>query len=248
MDSKLRGILHTINRINIDEYATDFWTCADSSAKWFYPDIDSKRIKRFNNAIDLESYKYDEKSAKDFKKSEGLEKKKIITNIGRIHFQKNQRFILDLAEELRKEKDIMFLLVGNGEEYDDIKNEIKDRKLDNVKMLGERSDITKILSGTDLFLFPSEFEGGTPIALCEAEASGAKSIASKESFTDTRKLPESIKLISLTEDKDKWVEAIKKSLKDKSDRKKVSEENIKNLKNSGFDIKKEAKKLEEILL
>ncbi len=247
MDSKLRGLLHIINRINIDDYATDFWTCADSSAKWFYPEMDKDKIKRLNNAIDLKKFSYNEKAGLSFKKENKLSDKKIITNVGRIHFQKNQRFILDIAEEMSDKKDTVFILVGNGEEYSEIENEIKERGLKNVKLMGEQLDTPSILSGSDLFIFPSKFEGGTPIALCEAEANGLVSIASKESYTDKRKLSNSVTLLSLNDGVKKWVKTIEEKLSDKNNHEEISKNNIEYLKKSHFDIRIEAKKLEEEL-
>ena len=38
MDSRLRGILHKINKKKIGRIATDYWACSYEAAKWFYPD------------------------------------------------------------------------------------------------------------------------------------------------------------------------------------------------------------------
>ena len=35
MDSKLRGMLHKMNRKKIDQYATDFWSCSQEAGEWF---------------------------------------------------------------------------------------------------------------------------------------------------------------------------------------------------------------------
>ena len=249
MDSKLRGVLHLINRTTIDDFASDFWTCEKSSAEFFYPEIMSSKIKTINNAIDLEKFKFSESVRKKYRKENKLEKKKVIVNIGRIHFQKNQRFILDLAEELhKKDKNIIIRLIGDGEEFEEIKASIKEKSLNKyVFMLGSRNDIPEALSGSDLLLFPSLFEGN-PLALTEAEASGIKTVASKESYTGKRKLSQTVSTLSLEEPKDKWVEKILETLADKDNRAKNSTENIKYLKKHGRDIKIEVKRLEEEFL
>ena len=36
MDSKLRGILHKINKKLIKKYATDYWACSEEAGKWFF--------------------------------------------------------------------------------------------------------------------------------------------------------------------------------------------------------------------
>ena len=244
MDSKLRGMLHIINRINIDDYATDFWTCSDSSSKWFYPELRSHRIKKIKNAFDLDKFKFDEKKREAFRKKHHLAKdQKAIVNVGRLNFQKNQEFIIKLSESINAE----FFLIGTGEDADKLKAEVKAKGLDEkVHILGEQKDIKEILSGGDLFLFPSLFEG-SPVALYEAEASGITTVASKESYTESRKLSDTISLLSLKKSDAEWKRLIDDKLLEKSDRKKASEENIESLRKAGFDIKKEAKNLEEIL-
>ena len=244
MDSKLRGILHKINRINIDDYATDFWTCSDSSSLWFYPDIKKNYIKKITNAFDLSKYKYNEKKRASFRKKHNIKNEKVIINVGRLNFQKNQIYILKLAKKI----DAKFFLIGVGEDKEKLEKLIKEEKLEEkVYLLGEQKDIPEILSGGDLFLFPSVFEG-SPVALYEAEANGIPTVASKESYTEKRKLNESIKTISLKEPRAKWENEINTILKQKVNRDKNSKDNIANLKKSGFDIKTEAIKLGEEII
>ena len=245
MDSKLRGMLHIINRINIDDYATDFWTCSDSSSKWFYPELRSHRIKKIKNAFDLDKFKFNEKKREAFRKKHHLtNSQKAIVNVGRLNFQKNQEFIIKLSESINAE----FFLIGTGEDAEKLKSEVKAKGLDEkVHILGEQKDIKEILSGGDLFLFPSLFEG-SPVALYEAEASGIATVASKESYTESRKLSKTVSLLSLKKSDADWKKLIDDKLSEKSDRKKASEDNIENLRKAGFDIKKEAKNLEDILL
>ncbi len=242
MDSKLRGLIHMINRVNIDAYATDFWTCSESSRLWFYPELRSSRVKKVKNAFDLEKFQFDEKKRKDFRIKYKLGNKKAIVNVGRLNFQKNQDLILNLSSKVKAE----FFLVGTGEDETKIKARIKAENLKNVHALGEQKDIQQILSGGDLFLFPSLFEG-SPVALYEAEANGIKTVASKESYTEGRKLGKSINLLSLKKSENEWVDTINDALKSKEDRAKSSEENIKALTKSGLDIKKAAKDLEDDL-
>ena len=70
MDSKIRGILHRINRIFIKKYATDFWACSNDAAKWFF----SKKIRRsnkykiINNAIDTGKFKFNEQIRNEYRK------------------------------------------------------------------------------------------------------------------------------------------------------------------------------------
>lgn len=62
MDSRLRGILHKINKKKIGRIATDYWACSYEAAKWFYPDkiINSDQYRLIYNAIDTSSYRFNE--------------------------------------------------------------------------------------------------------------------------------------------------------------------------------------------
>ena len=50
MDSRLRGILHKINKKKIGRIATDYWGCSYEAAMWFYPDkiINSDFFRHFH--------------------------------------------------------------------------------------------------------------------------------------------------------------------------------------------------------
>ena len=245
MDSTLRGMIHLLNRINIDEYATDFWTCSDSSSDWFYPEVKKSKIKKVYNAFELKKFKYSNVKRNNFRKKYNLKNEKIILNIGRLNFQKNQEFIINLAPKIIKEiKNVKFVLVGVGEDEEKLKGLISEYKLDNYFIFtGMIKDVSEPLSASDLFLFPSVFEG-SPVALYEAEANGINTVASKESYTEKRKLSKTIETISLRKGEEKWASTIISKIKDNKSRLDNSENNIKYLEKFGYNIKTEAKKFE----
>lgn len=98
----------------------------------------------------------------------------ILVNVARHEYQKAQTVIIDALNELKPLKlRYTLLLVGrNGEATGLIKDKIDNYGLqESIKMLGHRSDVAKILAASDIFVFPSRFEG-LPGALIEAEAAG----------------------------------------------------------------------------
>ena len=92
--------------------------------------------------------------------------------------ENNQKGILYLPEigQILKEKNILFNLdiIGDGPDFDLLKEKIKNLKLENnIKLLGRKNhnELLTIISKYHIFLMPSKYEGH-PIALLEAMAYG----------------------------------------------------------------------------
>lgn len=88
--------------------------------------------------------------------------------------QKNHEFLVRIADELtRLDKNIYFLLVGDGALRPMIEQQVAERGLQSkVVFAGVRSDVPRLLLGAmDLFLFPSLYEG-LGLVLVEAQAAG----------------------------------------------------------------------------
>lgn len=183
MDSILRGALHLVNRFLVQEYATDFWACSKKAGKWFYGFIirHSDKYLIINNAIDTKEYAYNPEIREEYRKKLNLEGKVVIGNIGRLHFQKNQTFLLKIFNEIcENHKNTHLLIVGQGEEEENLKKEAKELGIiDKVSFLGVREDVSNIIQAMDIFIFPSLFEG-LPVVLLEVQASGLLCFVSKD--------------------------------------------------------------------
>ena len=85
----------------------------------------------------------------------------IIGNAGRLSYQKNQFFLLDLADELKKNFiNFKILIAGDGELKEKLLNEIKKRNLDNnIIFLGFVENIKSFMKSIDIFILPSHWEG-----------------------------------------------------------------------------------------
>lgn len=131
-----------------------------------------KHSKVIHNGIDFSDYRrdfdFDEK-----KKMLGLRKKYNICTVGRISFQKNPLFIVDVMNELFKIRDDCdFVWIGTGDMEKQVYNRIATYRIeDHMHMLGSRSDVPEILRCMDAFFLPSNFEG-LGIVLIEAQAAG----------------------------------------------------------------------------
>lgn len=128
--------------------------------------VSEKKI-HYVHGVGLDTSLYDdhhfsEKTKQQMKYELGLDlDRKIITHIAEFNENKRQIDLVHACELLKdKMENFTFLLVGNGENFGMIQKTIKDRKLDRyIKCLGFRTDISTILSITDIGLLVSIREG-----------------------------------------------------------------------------------------
>lgn len=246
MDSFARGILHRINRLFIEKYATDFFSCTSEAALWFYKKQLFNKIKVIKNAIDLYKYSFSNENREKIRKSFNLENNFIVGNVGRLHFQKNQSFIIEIFKELlNKCSNTKLVLIGEGEDEKKLKQKAELLGIkNNCLFLGKQNNVEKWISAFDVFLFPSLFEG-LPISLLEAQANGLPVLASSDIPKEV-KINDNFIFYSLKENSVKWAE---KLVYIKENLKRVSYEDIvKSFDLHGYDIKTETKNIEKILI
>ena len=129
-------------------------------------------IKRFD-------IKMNDKQEIMYKKEFGLkENDYVLTCVARLDTNKNQGFLIDIMQKVvKKYNNIHLLLVGRDEINGFYQRLVKEKKIDgNVHFLGNRDDIPKILSITDIVLSASKREG-LPVNVLEAFASGTPVVA-----------------------------------------------------------------------
>ncbi len=209
MDSRLRGMLHRHNRKQIGRYATDFWACSEEAARWFYPPDICRRAVILHNAIDVGRMAFDAAGREAVREQLGWQDAFIIGNVGRMHFEKNQRFALDiLAQLIKKDASVRLVLVGQGEDETMLREKIAEEGLDSyVCMAGVRSNIRDWLSSFDLFLFPSVFEG-LPIAAMEAQANGVPILASESAIPAEVRMNKNLKTLDLKQPPKVWADTV----------------------------------------
>lgn len=147
----------------------------------------------------------------------------VIGQIGRLDYQKNQGFTLDLIKDL---PGVTLLLVGSGPEEASVKAAIASAGLtDRVHLVAgiEHERIGIFYSAVDAVLFPSRFEG-LSLAAIEAIHAGVPLIASdipsfREMFRDSALL--TAKLLVPLDDRDGWIAATGDILSDEPLRRRV---------------------------
>lgn len=121
--------------------------------------------------------------------------KTIIGTIANLYPTKGLGYLIEAAK-LLKEDDLIFAVIGEGEERKNLESLIKKYSLENnFHLLGSKTDAHQYLKAFDLYVMPSVKEG-LPYAILEAQAAGLKVIATKVGG-----LPEIVKKESLVEAK-----------------------------------------------
>ena len=130
-----------------------------------------------------------------------------------------------------------------AEDFGLIENEISKLGLkDSVILTGKRANIGAILSGLDVFIMPSVFEG-TPVSAIEARASGLPCLLSD---TITRSVDmKGMTYLSIKEPPLVWAQEAEKQMINNRDNNRYDYAEVIS---HGFDIKVEAIKLQEYYL
>lgn len=169
----MKGIIHMINKKRIGCLATDFWSCSEEAAPWFFSKkiIRSDKFRIIPNAIDVKKFEPNIGIRNSLRKELGLEDMIVIGHVGRFHFQKNHIFLIEIFEELyKRNSNYRLLLVGQGELETNIREKVISKGLsEKVIFCGVRTDVEKLYQAMDLFILPSIFEGLGVVAL-EAQA------------------------------------------------------------------------------
>ena len=102
----------------------------------------------------------------------------VVGHVGRYNIAKNHKTIIHVAEKIcSKNKDVYFILCGKNTDTF-LSKRVKKEGLENqIKLLGFRTDVVKVLNTLDCFYFPS-FSEGQPNALIEAMLTGIPVVAS----------------------------------------------------------------------
>lgn len=237
-------IFHEMNKICIEKYLTDYWACSKAAGSFFYRKkiVQSPKYKIINNAIDSTSFRFDRALRDKTRKILGLDNKLVIGHVGLFHPAKNHEFLLRVFHEVcKKEPNTVLLLVGDGKLRPKIEVIVRMLNLaENVHFLGIRSDIPELLNAIDVFVFPSNFEG-LPVILIETQAASLYNFASTNVSSAT-KITDHLSFVDLKKSPAEWADLIlSKKYYRRSDM-------VEEIRKAGYDIKKEAVKLEQFFL
>ncbi len=205
IDRDFKYILKQFFRSKINSVANYYCACGKEAGKFLFKEKESEVIP---NAIEVDKFLFNRKMRKVKRAELGLKDEFVLGHVGRLSYQKNHKFLIEIFSELyKKNKNILLLLIGVGEKEQEIKKQIHKLGLDDVvRFLGNRRDVNELYQAMDVFVMPSFFEGipvtGVEAQFAELPCIFSKNVPEEVSFTDK------CKFIELEASKDKWVEAI----------------------------------------
>lgn len=147
----------------------------------------------------------------EVKDSQDIDRPIKIVNVASFSYQKNHKFMLELAVELKKRKiKFQFRLVGVGDLYDEFERDIQYYELqDSFILEGRSKKVQEILSEkSDLFIFPSHFEG-LGLAAIESQYFGLHTLVS-DTLPKELDVSSYIKFLPINTGVDIWCDYIEK--------------------------------------
>lgn len=241
---RIRKSYHNISKKFLPFVATDYLACSIEAARWMYTKKILKRNKFviINNGIEISKFRFDAQTRIKVRKELGWEKNYILAHIGRFSYPKNHEFLIKtFAELFNRNKKVRLLLIGQGELYKDIENQVNNLGLQyQIKYIPSTNDVNKYMQAMDMFLLPSRFEG-LPLVSVEAQASGLKSILS-DKISKQAKLTELVQYRPIDEGTESWIAAIESTMQTEYDRKVYADI----VEKKGYGIEASAQRIQEI--
>ncbi len=107
---------------------------------------------------------------------------RLLTTVGRLSTQKGYADLLSIVPQVvAEDPDVAFVWVGSGPLHQELAARVRESQLGGrVFLLGQRDDVPRLLAASDLFVFPTHFEG-QPFALIEAMSCGLPIVSSDAS-------------------------------------------------------------------
>lgn len=171
MQLKLRlvQLYDTISSRKVDFFISNSETIKQSKAASTLVNKDKVKVIYRGRDIDQFVYTKDKYDLESLKKSLKIEGKRVLLNVSRLIERKGQLDMVNaMPSILEKFPDTVLLIAGHGVYEEKLKARSKKLNIeDSVKILGRRKDVPQLLSISDIFLYPSYFEG-LPGALIEA--------------------------------------------------------------------------------
>ena len=193
----------------ISSCATHLLACSNAAAQWLFVD-QAGTARILKNGIECDRFAFSSNIRKQVREELQLhEDTFVVGHVGRFAHQKNHSFLIDIFAQLIKLKpNSILLLAGDGPLRIESEKKVEELNLrNNVKFLGIRSDIEKLLQAFDVFVFPSVHEG-LPVTIIEAQGAGLPCMISDAITEEVDMGMNLVEHFPLT-DKKIWIEKLK---------------------------------------
>lgn len=228
--------------ITNQKVATYKIACGELAAEYLFGT--KKNVWLLPNAVDIRKMIEVADNSRSYISQEFNDNGIKIIQVGRLSAVKNHKFSLKIADQLKSLNiDFTLYIVGQGPLEDDLKQQVKDKLLENnVKFLGVRTDITELMASADYMIMPSLHEG-FPVVLVESQATGLKSIVSNKVSTEVDLGLSLVEFLPI-DSTDDWVNCLLAT----SNLLPTDDKILDTLKSNGFDATTNAQQLMQIYL
>ena len=182
-------------------------SCSRTAARWLYGSKAEDATVLYN-PVDSDRFAFQPEIRARAREELGLSDELVLGHVGNLIPAKNQSFLLDLTAEMKRAGHrVLLLLVGEGPDEAMLREKARALGLEQeVRFLGVRSDVDRLIQAMDVFVFPSRNEG-FPIALLEAQFSGLPCVYSDVIDREAAIAPNAVSL-SLKASLSEWEERV----------------------------------------
>ena len=225
-------------RKKLQSITTNLFACSKEAGEWMF---NNNKFQVIKNGIDVNKFKFDENTRKATRQELNLDDKFVIGHVGRMNYQKNPIYLLEVFKTIyQKDSNARLLYIGDGDLRPEVEKYIKNNSLEGkVVLVGAVENPYKYFCAMDVFLLPSRFEG-LGIVLLEAQANGLKCYTTNMVPQETN-IIETVEYMSLDDDKEKWADKI---LENKNKERK--NDVVKYFEKAGYSIDSTVKELQKI--
>ncbi len=226
----------------LSKCSSDYWfACGNQAGEYLFGNraMNSGRVRVLNNAVFPELFEYNENVSNEIRTLNNINEKVCVGHIGRYTEQKNHSFLIDIFQELHiLRPDCALLLLGDGPLMEKTRQKVKDLNLtESVIFTGSVEDPGRYYSAMDIMLLPSLYEG-LAVVLVESQFAGLPVLVST-TVTQEIDIAGNLSYLPLEKGAKVWAEKAASLLPS------VRIDSYDKMANAGYDIRKEAVKLNE---
>lgn len=212
IDRDFKYPLKQLFRTQITGVANVYCACGKEAGQFLFG---KRPFKVIPNAIEVDRFLYHQEVRHRVRMKLNLSGKYVVGHVGRLSYQKNHDYLIDIFEELyQRDQNARLLLIGTGDKEKALRDKVQKKALEEaVLFLGNREDVNELYQAMDIFVMPSFFEG-IPVTGIEAQFSGLTCL-----FSD--RVPSEVDFsgncvfIPLSANKSVWVRKIMEERKEK---------------------------------
>ena len=223
--------------------ATDFLACSRAAGEVKFPRrVVQERLVVIRNGISIGDFACSQAGREAGREKLAIPQDALVLgHIGRFSREKNHRFLIDLFQEVhRLMPRSLLLLVGDGELFDNVRQQAEDLGLSAfIRFTGSVDRTAEYYQVMDIFLMPSLYEGLSYVTL-EAQAAGIPCLISP-GIPEEAVVAENVRRISL-EDLQGWIKGIREMAG------MPPTDNGEMLRKAGYDVRETARHIREIYL